>query len=106
VVETVATCVVPILRAQTSASLAFKAAMASAGTFPIAASLESDQPDAASGNNNVTSNLEISSSVTTNPPSSGGGGGGGGGGGAMSLWLLAALLSLSGYRTAARTWRG
>jgi photosystem II stability/assembly factor-like uncharacterized protein len=84
------TCAAPILRAQASANITISSTLSTAGTFTVPASLEGDQPDAASANNTVNSNLQVFSSRT---PSSGGGGGG-----SISVWMLAALLSLAGLR--------
>jgi uncharacterized repeat protein (TIGR01451 family) len=56
---TIATCVVPILRNNANVDITITATHATSGDYSVVATLEGDQPDAASADNSVTTNIAV-----------------------------------------------
>ncbi|HJY42742.1 MAG TPA: hypothetical protein VJ303_15925 [Steroidobacteraceae bacterium] len=86
---TIVTCIVPTLAAAAEVEFAVSATHPAVGDFEVVASVDSDQPDPVSANNEVRTAVTIQEIVNPGPGNGGGGGGGGGGGSDSLLWLLA-----------------
>ena len=59
VAGTVVTCTLPILRTDTNVDITIDATHPTSGNFSVVATVEGDQPDAASADNSITSNITV-----------------------------------------------
>ena len=111
VASTTLTCTISALEVGASTTVAASLTPVQVpGSFELATSLYSDQPEADASNNSTKRTTAVSQKVTSNPPSGGGGSsgggggssaassGGGGGGGAMSPLSLLGLLAFLFWR--------